>query len=187
MSIIEIITARRTVYQFKNQLVEADKLTQCLKAAIWAPNHRLTQPWRFWVLSREKQTELASLYAEKRATKRAELGTEEYDNLYEKAVIKFLKIPQVVFVGQVINDNPILKKEDYAACSCAIQNFQLAAWELGLGVQWSTGPVIGDQRTFDLLGADSSCTELIGVLYMGYPDCIGESKRKSLETVVTYV
>jgi len=47
--------------------------------------------------------------------------------------------------------------------------------------------VINDHRTFELLGADASCTELIGVLYMGYPDCIGESKRKALEEVVTYV
>lgn len=187
MSILEIIKSRRSIYQFKPRLISLDLLNQCLEAAIWAPNHKMTEPWRFWVLGKKTQTDLAVIYAENRALKRAEKGSDSFNEIYQKAMAKFLAIPQVILVGQMSAEDPMILKEDYAACSCAIQNLQLAAWELGIGVQWSTGPVIEDKRTYNTLKVDSSRLRLIGALYMGYPDCVGKSTRQPIEKVTTYL
>uniref|UniRef100_Q31JM3 Nitroreductase family protein n=1 Tax=Hydrogenovibrio crunogenus (strain DSM 25203 / XCL-2) TaxID=317025 RepID=Q31JM3_HYDCU len=187
MSILEIIKSRRTIYQFKPKLISLNYLNQCLEAAIWAPNHKITEPWRFWVIGKETQSKLAIIYAENRALKRAEKGSDSYDDIYQKALAKFLAIPQVILVGQLLANDNITIQEDYAACSCAIQNFQLAAWELEIGVQWSTGPIIEDKRTYDILKTDFSDLKLIGALYMGYPNCVGKSTRQPIEKVTTYL
>lgn len=176
---------RRTIYQFLAKPVEADKLSQCLAAAVWAPNHGLTEPWRFFVLGHQTKNALKAIYADQRATKRASCGS-DYAECYQKAESKFDAIPQLVLVGQVRSENPVQLKEDYAACSCAIQNFQLAAWELGLGVQWSTGPILTDKRTYRLLELDSNQLELIGALYIGYPACVPTVNRQTFKTQTRY-
>ncbi|KUJ74207.1 nitroreductase [Thiomicrospira sp. XS5] len=187
MPILQTIKSRRSVYQFTPAPIKAEWINQCLEAAIWAPNHKVTEPWRFWVLGPDTQASLAHIYADSRAMKRAEPKTDAFTAIYDKAILKFRAIPKIVLVGQVLSSDPIMRKEDYAACSCAIQNFQLAAWELGLGVQWSTGPIIQDERTFKALQIDSDKVELIGALYMGKPACVGETGRKPIEKVTTYL
>ena len=177
---------RRTIYQFTSQPVEAAKLTHCLEAAIWAPNHGLTQPWRFYVIGNDTKHRLTQVYATNRAAKRAQVNTLEYNDIYAKACERFIANPQILLVGQQRTDNTIQSKEDYAACACAIQNFQLAAWEQGIGVQWSSGPILNDEQTYQILGLDSQQIELIGILYMGYAQCIPNSTRKPLTEVVTY-
>jgi nitroreductase len=68
----------------------------------------------------------------------------------------------------------VQEKEEYAAVACAIQNFQLALWSQGVGCQWSTGPIINDPETCQLLQTDC---ELVAALYIGYPARIPVSKR----------
>lgn len=187
LELLTLIKSRRTCYQFSDRPVEVKELQTCLEAAIWAPNHKLTQPWRFWVVSKQQQKALATTYAKLRANKRAEPNSENYQMIYDSAVEKFMKIPKMVLVGQVLDDDKMVQKEDYAACSCAIQNFQLMAWQMGIGVQWSTGPVIKDQHTYQQIEADSQQIELIGILYMGHlkGDCSTQNgKRKPLSEVV---
>ena len=193
----QLIQNRRTCYQFadsKTHPVGDKPLFDCLDAARWAPNHKLTQPWRFWIISHKAQQDLAHVYAEHRALKKVDKSAELYETLYSKALDKFMAIPKIVMVGQVLNkEGPtqaITQKEDYAACACAIQNFQLMAWSLQLGVQWSTGAIIKDLRTYKRIGIDVNHIELIGVLYLGYqkPNCQGlSSKRHALDYFVTYL
>lgn len=182
---LKLAQQRRTVYQFIDQKVESNKLNQCLEAAIWAPNHGLTQPWRFYVIGDQTQQALTQLYAKLRADKRAIAGSEEHNAIYLKACERFMANPQIVIVGQVCSLDSVKSKEDYAACACAIQNFQLAAWEQGLGVQWSTGPIINHEKTYQILGLDPAEIELIGILYMGYPQCVPESQRLPVSQVLS--
>jgi len=193
VSLKQLILDRRTCYQFsdlKSYPVTDENIYDCLEAARWAPNHKLTQPWRFWIVDGKSKRALADIYAENRALKKAEKHSDSYQELYLKAVDKFMAIPKVVLVGQVINKNPVVQKEDYAACACAIQNFQLMAWSLNMGVQWSTGPIINDQRTYNYLDQDSTQLELIGALYLGHrkQGCQGlNSKRNALKECVTHL
>lgn len=195
--LIELIQSRRTCYQFlpkeTNPLASLE-INQCLKAAIWAPNHRLTQPWRFWVIGKNMQQKLAVIYADNRASKNAESGSATYQALYTKAVEKFMAIPQIILVGQVLAKDKITAKEDYAACACAIQNFQLMAWQQLIGVQWSTGPILEDLRTYAALNVAVDNISLIGALYMGKVDMECRvnnldqtAKRKPIEEVTVYL
>ncbi len=186
MSILETIKSRRTTYQFLDKEVSREQINDFITAAIWAPNHRLTQPWKFWVIGEEMQVKLAKIFAHHRGLKKGEQGTVVYEEGFNLAIERFMSISQVVMVGQVIAEKPVTYKEDYAACSCAIQNFQLAAWEQKIGVQWSTGPILLDDKTYDLLGINRDKIELIGALYMGYPKCTGNPVRKSIEEVTIY-
>jgi len=194
--LLSLIQSRRTCYQFLNRSkypIEQTSIQMCLEAAIYAPNHKLTQPWLFWTVSDSIQAKLAHIYADNRALKNTQTVLDNkkvaYQKFYQKAFDKFMEIPSVILVGQSLSDNEVVRKEDYAACSCAIQNFQLMAWSLKIGVQWSTGPIISDQRTYDLLTCQKERIELIGVLYLGYinDDCLPKSsaKRKPLSEVMT--
>lgn len=193
-SLRQLIKSRRTCYHFLpkqlNPLTDQE-IDLCIEAATWAPNHKLTQPWRFWVISAARHLEFAAIYADNRARKNAKLGSTEYQYFYPKAVDKFATIPQVVFVGQLLSEDKVTQKEDYAACACAIQNFQLMAWQQSIGVQWSTGPILTDLRTYELLGIDSHKIELIGALYMGKIDAESAPnsavKRKAVSEVKVYV
>lgn len=183
---LELAQQRRTIYQFIKRKVDSKQLNLCLETAIWAPNHGLTQPWRFYVIGDQTQQKLTQLYANLRADKRATPGSDEHKTIYLKACDRFLANPQIVIVGQVRNQDLVKSKEDYAACACAIQNFQLAAWEQGLGVQWSTGPIINHAETYKILSLNPAEIELIGIMYMGYPETIPESQRLPLSQVTTY-
>ncbi len=184
---LQTIQNRRTIYDFLPTPIEASVVETCLEAAIWAPNHKRTEPWRFWVCGQQTQAALADIYAQLRASKRQQPGTEAYENAFKKAQQKFKAIPQVIIVGQTLSEDPVQCKEDYAACCCAIQNFLLAAWSQQLGVQWSTGPIIQDERTFELLQASPQAIEFIGALYCGYPQTVCESKRQPISTVTHYL
>src|SRR5881397_2337578 len=46
----QAIRSRRTVKAFGREPVERETLEELLELARWAPNHNLTNPWRFRVL-----------------------------------------------------------------------------------------------------------------------------------------
>lgn len=174
---IRLIRERRTIYDFKPDPVPQPVLERALEAAVWAPNHGLTEPWRFHVAGERTRAALAQLYARLRADKRCEPGTDAWRQAHEKALKRFLAVPGMVLVGQQLDEDPLRREEDAAGVSCAIQNFQLAMWAQGVGVQWSTGPVIRAAETYELLGIEPQKEKLVALLYYGYPACIGRSRR----------
>ena len=50
MRVSEAIAQRRSVKRFTDRPVTRDEIETVLAAATAGPNHRLTQPWRFYVL-----------------------------------------------------------------------------------------------------------------------------------------
>lgn len=189
-TLFSLITSRRSCFKFLDKdsyPVSHAAITQCLESAITAPNHRMTQPWRFWDLGAEKQALFAKIYAKNRAAKKHKTESNAFNDAYDKAIIKFNSLPKVILVGQSLSDNERIQKEDYAACACAIQNFQLVAWQQNIGLKWSTGPIITDQSSYQLLDINSKEIELIGALYIGNIDenCLPSPiTRKSLNDVL---
>ena len=57
----EVIVARRTVKQFLPLAVASETLKRLIECAVWAPNHRLNEPWRFYVLGEQAQAQLAEI------------------------------------------------------------------------------------------------------------------------------
>ena len=50
MHVTDAISNRRSIKRFTDRAVTRDEIASILSAATLAPNHRLTQPWRFYVL-----------------------------------------------------------------------------------------------------------------------------------------
>ena len=97
---------------------------------------------------------------------------------------KFLSKPTVVVVSCLQQGDEVRRREDFAATCCAVQNIQLAAWAEGVGIQWSTNPLIHDPQAHALLGIDPEQEEIIAFLYMGYPAEIPLQRRQPLADVL---
>ena len=171
-----VIRQRRTVYDFLPEPVPEGVVEEALAAAVWAPNHGLNEPWRFWVIGPETQAELARHYATLRASKRAEVGTSAWQRAFEQARARFEAIPRVIMVGCVQDEDVQRQRENEAAVSCAIQNMLLALWEQGYGSQWSTGPIIRAAVTRRLLAVPEK-VELVAAVYVGRAAQVPVSRR----------
>lgn len=178
VDVLQAIRTRRTIAKFRPEPVDDGTLDRLLAAGIWAPNHHLTEPWRFIVLGPETQRQLSERYAELRMDKAPADAHERRARIREESVRKFLAIPTVVTVAALQEGDPQRRREDYAATCAAIQNIQLAAWSEGVGVKWSTAAVIHDPSTYALLDIDRERFEIIALLYIGYPELIPVRDRK---------
>ena len=162
---MDAIFQRRTVKDFKPDPVPADVLERALTAGLWAQNHRLTEPWRFTVLGPETHRRLAETFSQAQA---ASVSGVEREKVLADARGKILAKPCLVAVGQRLDGPPAQRREDYAAVACAIQNIQLAAWADGVGMQWSSGKIIGLPQVYEVLGIEPTREELVGMLFFGY-------------------
>ena len=171
-----VIRQRRTIYDFLPEPVPDEVVEEVLAAAVWAPNHGLNEPWRFWVIGPETQAELAGQYAALRASKRAEVGTSAWQRAFEQARARFEAIPRVIMVGCVQDEDALRQRENEAAVSCAIQNMLLALWEQGYGSQWSTGPIVRADETRARLQVPADVA-LVAAVYVGRAAQIPAAQR----------
>ena len=95
--------------------------------------------------------------------------------------------PSVMAVTCAVSDDPFLDREDYAATCCAIQNIMLAAWEDGIGMQWSTSALIEDAEALSVLGVDPERERVVGLLYAGFAGRVPVSKRKPAAELTTWL
>ena len=86
-------------------------------------------------------------------------------------------------VSQIISSDARQSKEDYAAVSCAIQNFSLALAAHGLGSKWSTGSMTRHQLAYDLSEIDQNKEEIVGFIWFGYPARVPSPKRPELSEI----
>lgn len=160
----QLIKERRSIRKFKSDKVSNEVLEELLEVATYAPNHRLTQPWRFIIYKDEGSKVFANIMAETMANGPKKISPEEVR-------VKCESIPAHILV--VINEeaNYYKREEDYAATCALIQNFQLAAWERGLGVLWKTDAFI-DAPTFrNGLGVKPG-EKVAALLQVGYPEIV---------------
>ena len=117
------ITSRRTHKVFGTEPVARELLNELLDLARWAPNHRLTNPWRFRVVgpaARERLKQAAG----------------------PQAASKLDRAPTLVAASMVRADDPVQDLEDLAATACAVYAVLLAAHGRGLAGYWRTPEVL---------------------------------------------
>jgi nitroreductase len=162
MDVLEALRTRRTVGAFAPDAPPREQVERAIEAATWAPNHHLTEPWRFHVLTGDARAELAAAAC---ATLPPEKDTDE-----ERASVrrKFGRAPVLVVVTQAGDpDDPVRDREDYAACACATQNLLLAAHAQGLAAKWSTGKLAHSKGARDYLGL-AEHDRIVAYVYLGY-------------------
>ena len=182
MSVYEAIHSRRMNNEFTDDVPPRESMERMIDAAIWAPNHRLTNPWRFFVL-------------EKGGVKRDEVAQLAYDNIFERSGNhdnangsrqRVLDAPALIYVYSVPGDREDLTQENYAAACCAVQNLLLAAVAEGLAGDWSTGNTTRHPRLAETLGAEADWT-MVGALFIGQPSRPSASVRAAPAEVAVWL
>ncbi len=186
MEFNQVVMSRRSVFKFQPKPLLVDDIYPLIEAAVMAPNHHLTQPWRFILLGKQTQTRLAEYYGEAKAAKAMAADASVHERIKHKAVEKFLAVPAILLVVCRLDRQPVIREEDLAATHCAIQNLLLAATDKGLGAQWSTHPIIYDDQVMAEVGVDTSKERCSAMIYIGYPEVIPPAPpRKSAQECLT--
>ena len=178
MDVIRAIETRQSIGRVKQDPVPKELIERILESAVHAPNHRLTEPWRFHVFTGKGRGELARVRAEiARLQAEAEGESEEMAaGRISRERKKAFRAPVVIAVISKAGRDDVETLENYAACAAAVQNMQLTAHALGLGTMWRTGPVAYHDRMREFFGLKEGDT-MVAHLYVGYPD-MGERPRR---------
>lgn len=176
-SIADIIRGRRTINFFRPELPPRELVIEGIDLARWAPNHHLTEPWRFYLLSDRIKQQIVDLNT--RLVTEAK-GTEAGRAKRER----WSRIPGWLVVTCTRSRDELRQKEDYAACCCAVQNLFLYLWSRGIGMKWTTGPVTRTDAFYDLIWVDPVVEEVVGLFWYGYADEVPVSVRKPATEIV---
>lgn len=171
--------SRRTIHNYDGRPVDAQVVRKALEASLRAPNHKLTNPWRYTLVGPQTRSALVELAVEVKNEKRPLSPSQE-----KVLRRKYEDCPQLVFVSQRLHEDPKVRKEDYAAIASALMIASLVLWEHGLGTKWSTGAITWSQKTYDLLKIDQDQEEIVGMFWIGYPAMTPDPPRKPLEEVL---
>src|SRR3954447_18830586 len=106
---------RTSVRHFRPEAVPPEVIGQLLECAIRAPNHKLTEPWRFVVLTGRARDRFADIRAEHRLKRFEDPAAAEAVAAAEKVRRESREIPAYVVVMSAVCPDEITREEDYAA------------------------------------------------------------------------
>lgn len=149
MDLEEAIRTRRTHKAYGPEPVDPAELEELFELARWAPNHHLTNPWRFRVLGPGALGRL-----------KAAAGPD--------AATKLDRAPTLVAVSAIRCGDPDTDREDLLATACAAYVVLLAAHARGLASYWRTPAVLRTNEGRRALGVGGG-EDLVGLLYLGRP------------------
>lgn len=165
------VRERRTVKQFLPQPVPRELIAELIDLAVWAPNHKVTEPWRFYVLDGSARDRVAEIAAAATAEKVVAAGGDAAlaARKGEESAAGWRAAPALLYVTYTRDPDPYWDEENYGAVCCALQNLALAAHAAGLGASWSSGAVAAAPSLHALAGAGAN-ERMVGLLRLGYRD-----------------
>ena len=149
MDVEDAIRSRRTHKAFAPDSLPRELVDELLELGRWAPNHHLTNPWRFRVLG---PVAVASL---KQAA-----GPE--------AAAKLDRAPTLVAASAVRSEDPVQDQEDLCATACAVYAVLLAAHGRGLAGYWRTPGVLRTSPGLEALGITPD-ERFVALIHLGWP------------------
>ena len=183
----QLILDRRSISpeRFSGRKVHREIVEEVLQHGTWAPNHGLTQPWRFHVFM---DGAAERLMGELSAAYRAHAGDAAQDSKAEKIRARGERCNAIVALGLAHDQEgrfPLW--EDQAALAAAVQNMYLMCTAHGIGGFWSTPGFLEHPVALEALGHEPG-VQGMGLFYMGYPEGDWPSKghRKPLEYVTRW-
>ena len=187
-SVYEAIYTRRNANDYTFDPVPEEKLNRLFDAAVWAPNHRMTEPTRFFALRKDgpARKRIADCAADFAYNRVANPNPAQKRRSAEGARARLMDAPAVVFVYSVPGPTEEVTRENYATACCAVQNMLLAAVAEGLHIGWSTGGVTQMPELAGELGAEEDW-EMVGALFIGPAGNAPESRRHPASEVVSWL
>jgi nitroreductase len=143
----EAIRTRRTHKVYGSEPVTRETLDELFELARWAPNHNLTNPWRFRVLGPDSLARLKEAAG-------------------EEAAAKLDRAPTLIVVSAIESGDPVQDEEDHSAASVAAYIVLLAAHARGLAGYWRTPAVLRTPEGLAAAGIPGG-ERVIGLLHLG--------------------
>lgn len=161
--VLKNIRKRRTIYSFKKEPVEEEKIEKILEAGRWAPSWTNTQPWRFVIVKDDNaKKEISEIFHE-----------------HFRKGIRDAAVLIIVFVDP--DEDQYHFVEDGAV---ATQNMALAAESLNLGSTWiGVFDTENEEKVKKTLNI-SKDLRAISVLPIGVPEDVPKKGRKDISSLI---
>lgn len=182
MNALDLLSSRRSIREFTNRKPTRAEIEVLLDHAVTAPNHRLTQPWRFYVLGPQARRSFGLVLGGRKARKLDDPAAAE--QLRQKIGDEHAALPLMIAVAVMQSESPEIREEDYAAGMMAVQNITLAAVALGLGTHIKTGAVMDDPAARSAIGVAEG-ERVIAILNVGEPAAVPPAKARRSASEVT--
>ena len=170
----QIIKERRTIKKFKEERVPTEEIIDILEVAKYAPNHKMTEPWRFILFQKEQMAIFADAFEKAALHKHGEV----HARAQAKSAHYREDIPMTLVVTMEESTDEKTWDEDFGAVSALIQNIQLAAWARGIGMIWRTNRYIYEDTFKEAIGVQPN-ERIVATLMIGYPDFIPPAKERT--------
>ncbi|MFW5845592.1 MAG: nitroreductase family protein [Planctomycetota bacterium] len=165
MDIETCIRSRRSHHAFDGTPVPRQTLLELAELLRWAPNHRLTQPWRCIALDADGVQALGQHLIT--TSEDASLDPEMARRCRLCGERKLAAVGGMLVVSCVHDADPDRHREDQQAVAAGVQNILLAATAHGLASFWSTGRPFQLASTQTWLGMDPTRELLIAAIWLG--------------------
>lgn len=174
-ALLSLIQNRRSIFpvSYMDKPIAKELIMELLECAQQAPNHKLTEPWRFIIFREDGLAKLAKELQDqyRKATPEEAFMEKKYRSIEDK-----VHRSGAVIAICLHESGKIPKWEEVAAVAAAVQNLSLAASANGIGSYWSSPATLDQMGPFLNLQPNESC---IGLLYLGYHN---EAPRKGNRT-----
>ncbi len=168
MDLDDAIRTRRTSKDFGPEPVPRGVLFELFDLARFAPNHHMTQPWRFRVVGRRTLQRLQELAGPVEAAKLA-------------------RAPTLVLASCVLTGDPVQDDEDLHATACAVYAVLLGAHASGLASYWRTPAVLRTPAGRVAAGLPNG-ERVVSLIHLGPPGAGRPAKdRAPVESFVTFL
>ncbi len=168
MELEHAIRTRRTHKAYGSEPLDRRTLDELLELARWAPNHHLTNPWRFRVLGPRALERL-----------KQQAGAE--------AGAKLDRAPTLVVCSCALSGEPVQDEEDLHATACAAYIVLLAAHARGLAGYWRTPDVLRTSAGAAAVGLGPG-ERFVALIHLGR--CVQEKPapdRVPASSIVSYL
>lgn len=211
MANLDFIYKRKSIRKFKDDSIPKEHILALLDAATHAPSPKNQQNWHFVVLqNRELIENLSKIVSDSHLAIANMARTEEEKTQYMR-LLKYYTLFQHAPVVIIVygNDYDMIEydilKENGASderlaeitapqsaaqgIGAAVENFLLAATEMGYGACYMTGPTHAKNAIEELISFDKQGYHLMSLIALGVPEeqTPPPPKRKPLQDVVTFI
>jgi nitroreductase len=164
----DAIRSRRTHKQYGREPLDEATLRDLLDLARYAPNHHLTQPWRFRALGPETRARIDAAAGEKEA-------------------MKLRRAPTLVLATALLSGDPLTDEEDLHATAAAVYAVLLGATERGLASYWRTPACFSEPAVRAVVGLGDD-ERVVALIHLGPPAGGPPAKeRLPLDDVLTFL
>jgi len=152
MEVEKAIRTRRTHKAFGALELSREQIGELIELARWAPNHHVTNPWRFRVIGpRTRERLMALAEAEQPGS-----------------AVKLQRAPTLIAASALRGEDDAQNREDLLASAVAAYLVLLGAHARGLAGYWRTVALLDTPAGREILGLPDGETP-VGVLYLGEP------------------